>query len=114
MPKTIYDYVMYRLDDPAQLPVRYLTINEISKLTGKSKKSLHNQFNVLNGVVWEWYGIERFRKEEDDIDIKKTYNDLVDLRNRLSNDGDGVIYEEDHLLLDVLLDMLEENFKGGN
>jgi len=65
MPKTIYDYVMYRLDDPAQLPVRYLTIKEISYLTGKTTKSLHNQFNVLGGVVYDIYGIERFKKEVD-------------------------------------------------
>lgn len=67
MPKTLYDYVMYRLDDPAQLPIRYLTIKEISTLTGKSTKSLHNQFNVLGGVVWEFYGIERFRKEIENV-----------------------------------------------
>lgn len=63
MPKTLYDYVMFRLDDPTQLPVSYLTIKEISQLTGKSTKRLHNQFNVLKYVVYDVYGIERFRKE---------------------------------------------------
>lgn len=63
MPKTIYDYVMYRLDDPAQLPIRYMTIKEISHLTGRTTKSLHNQFNALGGIVYDIYGIERFRKE---------------------------------------------------
>lgn len=110
LPKNVYDYVMYRLDDPAQLPIRYLTINDISNLTGKSKKSLHNQFNVLNGVVWDLYGIERFKKEEEDNKMENIYEEIVDLRNRLSNDtGETVVYEEDHLLLDVVLDMIEEN-----
>lgn len=63
MPKKLYDYVMFRLDDPMELPIRYLTIKEISLLTGKSTKRLHNQFNVLKYVVHDIYGIERFKKE---------------------------------------------------
>lgn len=63
MPKTLYDYVMFRLDDPMELPIRYLTIKEISLLTGKNTKRLHNQFNVLKYVVYDKYGIERFKKE---------------------------------------------------
>lgn len=50
-----------------------------------------------------------------DIEIKnylqQDYNDLVDLRNRLSNDTEhphhNEIYEEDHLILDHILDYLE-------
>lgn len=50
-----------------------------------------------------------------DTDIKNylqlDYDDLVDLRNRLSNDTEhshhNEIYEEDHLTLDHILDYLE-------
>ena len=50
-----------------------------------------------------------------DNDIKNylqlDYNDLVDLRNRLSNDTEhphhNEIYEEDHLTLDHVLNYLE-------
>lgn len=43
--------------------------------------------------------------------LQQDYNDLVDLRNRLSNDTEhphhNEIYEEDHLILDHILDYLE-------
>lgn len=43
--------------------------------------------------------------------LHKDYEDLVDLRNRLSNDTEhphhNEIYEEDHLILDHILDYLE-------
>ena len=50
-----------------------------------------------------------------DTDIKnclqQDYTDLIDLRNRLSNDiaypNHDEIFEEDHLLLDHILDCLE-------
>lgn len=48
------------------------------------------------------------------------YDRLVELRNRLKDDEDPVIYEEDHLLLDEVLDKIEsgdwkeERFKKGD
>ena len=43
--------------------------------------------------------------------IEEDYDKLLDLRNRLSNDTEyphhNEIYEEDHLLLDSVLDYLE-------
>lgn len=39
--------------------------------------------------------------------MKVLYGDLIELRNRLSPDGSGEIYQEDHLLLDRVLDLLE-------
>ena len=43
--------------------------------------------------------------------LQLDYNDLVDLRNRLSNDTEhphhNEIYEEDYLTLDHILDYLE-------
>jgi hypothetical protein len=42
-------------------------------------------------------------------DIKKLYNDLIDLRNRLSNEGSGQVFEEDHLLLDAILDYIDRD-----
>lgn len=40
--------------------------------------------------------------------MKELYNDVIELRNRLSPDGSGETYQEDHLLLDRVLDLLEE------
>lgn len=48
------------------------------------------------------------------------YDRLVELRNRLEGEEDPVIYEEDHLLLDEVLDKIEsgdwkeERFKKGD
>ena len=43
--------------------------------------------------------------------LQQDYDNLVDLRNRLSNDTEhphyNEIYEEDHLILDHILDYLE-------
>lgn len=44
--------------------------------------------------------------------MKKLYGEVIKLRNRLSNDGSGEIYEEDHLLLDEVLDVLEKEIKN--
>lgn len=47
--------------------------------------------------------------------VKTNYNHLVDFRNRVSLDGDDTIYDQDHLLLDVVLDLFEllENYSHG-
>ena len=37
------------------------------------------------------------------------YNNVLELRKRLSPDGDGSVYEDDHLLLDKILDLLEDS-----
>lgn len=37
------------------------------------------------------------------------YERILDLRNRISLDGDDTIYEEDYLLLDEVLDYIENN-----
>ena len=47
--------------------------------------------------------------KEEKKQLLLVYNDLVNLRNRLSNNGNDVIYEEDHLLLDKVLDLLENS-----
>lgn len=39
--------------------------------------------------------------------IIKIYNQVLDLRNRLSIDGNGKTYEEDHITLDYVLDLIE-------
>lgn len=52
-------------------------------------------------------------KTDNDIKncLQQDYNDLIDLRNRLSNDivypNHDEIFEEDHILLDHILDCLE-------
>lgn len=38
---------------------------------------------------------------------KELYNDLVDLRNRLSIDGSQEMYDEDHQVLDKVLDIFD-------
>ena len=40
---------------------------------------------------------------------KSIYERVLDLRNRISLDGDDTIYEQDHLLLDEVLDYIEIN-----
>ncbi|MFA7367891.1 MAG: hypothetical protein WC008_06225 [Bacilli bacterium] len=42
--------------------------------------------------------------------MKELYDDVIELRNRLSIDGSGEIYQEDHLTLDRVLDLLEEHY----
>ena len=42
------------------------------------------------------------------IDVKELYTYIIELRNRLSNDGSGMIFEEDHIMLDYVLDLLEK------
>ena len=49
-----------------------------------------------------------------EVDIIQLYNYIVDLRNRLSNDGDGNIFEEDHMMLDYILDFLEKEITNEN
>ena len=44
--------------------------------------------------------------------LDKLYNDLIELRNRLRNDPEPTIYEEDALLLDDVLDYIEQQLKG--
>ncbi len=41
--------------------------------------------------------------------MKKLYDEVIELRNRLSPDGSEEIYQADHLLLDRVLDLLECN-----
>jgi len=49
-----------------------------------------------------------YRKQELEKKIAKVeYQEVFELRNRLSVDGSGETYEEDHLLLDRVLDLLE-------
>ena len=38
---------------------------------------------------------------------KELYERILDLRDRISLDGDDTIYEEDYLLLDEVLDLIE-------
>ena len=42
------------------------------------------------------------------IDVKELYEYIIELRNRLSNDGSGMVFEEDHIMLDYVLDLLEK------
>ena len=53
-----------------------------------------------------------FTKTE--LNIRELYNYILNLRNRLSNDGDGNIFEEDHLMLDHVLDFLEKEITNEN
>ena len=40
---------------------------------------------------------------------KSIYERVLDLRDRISLDGDDTIYEEDYLLLDEVLDLIENS-----
>ena len=41
------------------------------------------------------------------MDKKAVYEQVLELRNRLSNEGSGQVFEEDHITLDYALDLLE-------
>lgn len=41
--------------------------------------------------------------------MKSLYERILDLRDRISLDGDDTIYEEDYLLLDEVLDLIENS-----
>lgn len=43
--------------------------------------------------------------------LKTMYDEILKLRNRLSNEGSGEVFEEDHLLLDSVLDLIEKEMK---
>ena len=45
------------------------------------------------------------------MNVKELYEYIVELRNRLSNDGSGLVFEEDHIMLDYVLDLLEYTTK---
>jgi len=57
--------------------------------------------------------------EEIKDSIKEDYQYLIDLRNRIADgtDDDTILYEEDHITLDHILDYMEiiiENLKLGD
>lgn len=66
--------------------------------------------NIIEEIRVKCYPSEP-TDEEIKNNLQLDYNDLVDLRNRLSNDTEhphhNEIYEEDHLILDHILDYLE-------
>ena len=53
------------------------------------------------------YEVEKRLTYNSDIPLSYIYNDTVELRNRLSVGGSGEVYEEDCMLLDLVLDILE-------
>lgn len=42
---------------------------------------------------------------------KSLYERVLELRNRISLDGDDTIYDEDYLLLDEVLDYIKNNIE---
>jgi hypothetical protein len=66
MPKTVYEYVMFRSDDVAQLPIRYATIKELSQMFNLDTQTLHKRFKDSDVIYIDQYGIERFKKEGED------------------------------------------------
>jgi hypothetical protein len=65
MPKLLYDYVLFRAEDPAQLPIRYATIQELSSVFKLTTQVLHKRFKESNVIYINEYGIERFKKENE-------------------------------------------------
>ena len=39
--------------------------------------------------------------------LKGNYNEVLELRNRLTPDGEGVIFQEDYFKLDIVLDLYD-------
>jgi len=65
MPKIIYDYVVFRADDLAQLPITYATIKDLSNVFNLDTQTLHKRFNESNVIYIGEFGIERFKKESE-------------------------------------------------
>jgi hypothetical protein len=63
MPRVLYEYVLFRPDDVAQLPIAYATIKDLSKMFKLDTQLLHKKFNESNVIYINDYGIERFKKE---------------------------------------------------
>jgi len=63
MPKVVYEYVLFRPDDVAQLPIAYAMIKDLSKMFNLDTQILHKRFNESNVIYIADYGIERFKKE---------------------------------------------------
>ena len=64
--------------------------------------------NILNEIK-EKYADSCIDDEQVEKDIIADYEDLIDLRNRITNgtDDDTTLYEEDHITLDHILDYME-------
>lgn len=54
---------------------------------------------------------EKKVKEINGIGLDYIYDEVLELRNRLSIDGNNEIFEEDHMLLDLVLDLIEKEMK---
>jgi hypothetical protein len=63
LPKVVYEYVLFRPDDVAQLPIAYATIKDLSKMFNLDTQLLHKRFNESSIIYIDEYGIERFKKE---------------------------------------------------
>lgn len=85
-----------------QLPYKEETIDDIIEEIEYHQKAI----NVLHNRLKRKAKVENKMKK-----IKTLHNEVIKLRNRLSNDGSGEVFEEDHLLLDSVLDLIEEEMK---
>jgi predicted hydrolase (HD superfamily) len=65
MPKILYEYVLFRVEDVAQLPIAYATIKDLSKMFNLDTQALHKRFKESNVIYIGDYGIERFKKESE-------------------------------------------------
>jgi hypothetical protein len=96
----------------------YLSENQLEKVEETTSKEetiddiieeieYHQKaINVLHNRLKRKAKVENKMKK-----IKILYNEVLNLRNRLSNDGSGEVFEEDHLLLDSVLDLIEKEMK---
>lgn len=39
--------------------------------------------------------------------LKGSYNEVLELRNRLTQEGENIIFQEDHIKLDIVLDLYD-------
>jgi len=65
MPKILYEYVLFRAEDVAQLPIAYATIKDLSKMFNLETQALHKRFKEGNVIYIGEFGIERFKKESE-------------------------------------------------
>lgn len=101
MRKTNYEYVVFYQDDPYELPVLNLYLDDLVELTGKSKNAINKFFHRASHretdkfMIHENYFIERFKKESE----KVMFDDLLylvksgDMYREKDEKGSGGVYD---------------------
>ena len=66
MPRVLYDYVLFLAWDTSQLPIRYATMKELCLMFSMTSNALNKRFNKNSVIYIGDFGIERFKKENEE------------------------------------------------